>query len=69
MIYMSSNELGLYFVESGSVVLSDDDRQAYDFRPVQFPELAEYAEREAVSGMIWLEMEKCPEGYKGIVPR
>lgn len=69
MMYMSSNEFGLYFVESNSVVLSDDDRQAYDFRPVHFPELAEYAERENVSGMILLEMKKCQEVYyKGVVP-
>lgn len=61
--YCASNEFGLYFVETETNKLNAEDQKSYDFREVHFAELAEYAKNKNISGFVWLEMEKCPEGY------
>ncbi len=62
-IYNAGNEFGLYFVETETKKLDAEDRKSYDFREVKFDELAKYAKTNNISGFVWLEMEKCPEGY------
>ena len=57
--YSSANEFGLYFVGQPD----EDDKSTYALKRENFPELAAYAEKENISGFIWLEMKKCPEGY------